>query len=232
MTISLNETVEAFRREFRDVSWSNNTIKEWIKDAVREYSIHFPVTGTLEDDATDDVYEYDFFEGTHDEEDLPVVFGVIEFEYPTGEDPPEYPKRMDHTDASFFEDGESYYDIVLNPAMNNGEIWLSEPETGDTFQVKYLTEHTWTSVDSDTDENTEVPSNHRPIIVQYVVCKAWGEKITQLNEEDDIKLYDKFEKRLTIENKKLAFILDQTKGSRPTESKTIQWTMDKFDRIY
>ena len=232
MTISLNETVEAFRREFRDISWSNNTIKEWIKDAVRVYSIDFPIMAELEDDAEDDVYEYDFFEGTHDEEDLPVIFGVVEFEYPVGEDPPEYPRRRSHTDASFFSAGDSYYDIVLNPAMNNAEIWLSKPETGETFAVKYLTEHSWTSVDSDTDENSEVPGHHRPIIVQYVVCKAWGERITQLNEEDDIKLWDKIEKQISSADSKLQKMLQAAIANRLSESQTVRWTMDKYDRIY
>jgi hypothetical protein len=168
MTISLDDTVLAVRRHFRDVAWSNSTLKEWIKDAVREYSNHFPVLAAFSESAADGVYEYDFFPGAHAEENLPVVFGVVEFEYPTGEDPPEYPLRMSHTDKRFFNSGESYYDIVLHPAMNNGEIWLSSPETGDSFQVKYLTAHSWTEVESGADETCQVPAHHQPLLVQYV----------------------------------------------------------------
>lgn len=232
MTLSLDETVLAVRRHFRDFAWSNHTIKEWIKDAVRDYSIHFPIIATIEDDAEDDVYEYDFFAGAHDEEDLPVIFGVIEFEYPAGEDPPEYPKRGSHTQSSFFGDGVSYYDVVLNPAMNNVEIWLSQPETGQKFQAKYLAEHTWTSVDSGGDQNCEVPSHHRPIIVQYVILQCWLERLTMSLEEVDLKHFNVLEKRVAFESLRYETMLEQAKRTRPSESKTIPWAMDAYDRIY
>ena len=232
MTISIDETVLEVRRQFRDVAWSNATLKAWIKDAVRDYSIHFPYKATLTDDAADDVYEYDFFEGTHDEEDLPVVFGVLEVEYPTGEDPPEYPTRVDHTDSHFFGDGESYYDIVLNPSLNNGEIWLSAPETGSSFQVKYLTEHSWTAVDTATDENTEVPGHHRPVIIQYVIWQCWRELMTVTREEDDILKFEHIERQVTNASSRYAQMIEQIKGTRPSESKVIPWSMDKYDRIY
>ncbi len=232
MTISLDETVFAVRRQFRDVAWSNNTIKEWIKDAVRDYSIHFPIPAALTDDANDDVYEYDFFAGSHQEEALPVILGVVEFEYPAGEVPPEYPKRMSHTNRRFFAEGQSYYDIVLNPAMTNGEIWLSQPETGQAFQVRYLTEHSWTSVESGTDETTAVPAHHRHIIVQYVVCTAWREKLTMIQEAQDDVLFDRLEKRVLVESMKYNEMIEQAKAARPSESKLVSWEMDKYDRIY
>ena len=60
MTISLDECVIEVRRNFRDVKWSDTTLKEWIKDAVRQYSIHFPLIDELSGAATTGTYEYDF----------------------------------------------------------------------------------------------------------------------------------------------------------------------------
>jgi len=93
MTISLNITVDLVRKNFRDVKWSQDTLEEWVKQAVKEYSKHFPLVSSVTDSAVAGTYKYDFFAGAHDEEDLPVVLAVTKFEYPTGEDPPKYPKK-------------------------------------------------------------------------------------------------------------------------------------------
>ena len=122
MTISLIDTLAEVRRQFRDVAWSNTTLKAWIKDAVRDYSNSFPAIGTVSDDAVTGTYAYDFFAGVHDEEDLPVILGVYEFEYPNDEDPPEYPRRLSHSDSAFFDSGESLYDLVLYPSADTDQI--------------------------------------------------------------------------------------------------------------
>jgi hypothetical protein len=236
MTISLDDTVLAVRRHFRDVAWSNSTLKEWIKDAVREYSNHFPVLAAFSESAADGVYEYDFFPGAHAEENLPVVFGVVEFEYPTGEDPPEYPLRMSHTDKRFFNSGESYYDIVLHPAMNNGEIWLSSPETGDSFQVKYLTAHSWTEVESGADETCQVPAHHQPLLVQYVTWLCTREmlaaRMATAEAAEETALLEMLLRRVNEEWRRYERMIETAKAMQSGESQQIHWEMDQDERIY
>jgi hypothetical protein len=232
MTISLNDTVNAIRRNFRDIKWSDETLKAWVKEAVRDYDLVFPTAQTLKEDAEDEVYCYDFFAGVHAEEQLPSVFGVISFEYPSGEDPPKFIRRLNHTDRNFFAGGGPYYDIVLNPDGVNGEIWLSSPATGKAFEVKYFTDHGWTSLESGDDESCEVNSAHRNIIVQHVVWRCWRETLTleQETASEDRRTF--LEKRVVHEQGYYVLLLGIAKGAFNQESQVISWEMDKYDRIY
>ena len=236
MTISLNKTVDLVRKSFRDVKWSTDTLEEWVKQAVKEYSKHFPIVSSITDAAVSGTYEYDFFAGTHDEEDLPVILAVTGFEYPTGEDPPEYPKRKSHTQPGFFDGNDDYYDVVIYPSHNNGEIWLSDPKTGSGFQIWFQTEHSWTSVDSGADENTEVPGHHQPIIVQYVTWLCWRETVSeaQLNLSDE-EYASKIRAVIQRADQEFLTYTDMVKAAELSvspESETIVWAMDKYDRIY
>jgi hypothetical protein len=232
MTISLNDTVNAVRRNFRDVKWSDETLAGWVKEAVRDYDLIFPTAKTLTEDTEDEVYRYDFFAGAHDEEQLPSVFGVISFEYPSGEDPPKFINRHHHTDRNFFAGGGPYYDIVFYPDGVNGEIWLSSPESGKTFEVKYFSGHGWTSIENGDDESCEVNATHRNIIVQYVVWQCWRETLT-LERETDLEDRRTFlEKRVVHERDYYTLLLGIAKGAFNQESQVISWEMDKYDRIY
>lgn len=237
MTISLNDTVTEIRRHFRDVSWSDATLKEWVKLAVKEYSQHFPLVDTVTDTTVEGTYKYDFFAGAHDEEDFPVILDVVKCEFPTGEDPPEYPYRRSHQQPGFFDGDNDYYDVVIYPDRNNGEIWISDPD-GNDFEVTYYTEHAWTSVDSGTDEKAEVASHHLPIIVQYVIWLCWREKVTQVelsyhqNENQEIKLFAETIKRAEAEYRRYVEMLRAAINAVAPETEFVRWEMDKYDRIY
>ena len=233
MTISLNETVDLVRRNFRDVMWSEDTLKEWVKQAVKEYSKHFPDVASMSDTTVVGTYQYDFFEGTHDEEDLPVILEVVSVEYPADEDPPEFASRMDHKAAAFFSG--DYYDVVIYPSRNNGEIWISDPD-GSDFEVIYHTEHSWTSVDSGSDENTEVTAHHQPIIIQYVVYLCWREMVSmetmKLPDEKFASKLAAVQQRADTEYVRWMSMVESAKRSTSIESESIQWSMDKYDHIY
>jgi len=236
MTISLNITVDLVRKNFRDVKWSQDTLEEWVKQAVKEYSKHFPLVSSVTDSAVAGTYKYDFFAGAHDEEDLPVVLAVTKFEYPTGEDPPKYPKRKSHTQDFFFDGDDDFYDVVIFPNRTNGEVWLSDPETGSSFQIWFHTEHAWTSVDSDTDENTEVAGNHQPIIIQYVTWLCWREMISEaqmnLDKDEYTSKIRAIVERADYEYIRYTDMIHDAEKAVSPESETIVWAMDKYDRIY
>ena len=222
MSISLDECVVEVRRNFRDVKWSDTTLKAWVKDAVRQYSIHFPLIAELSGAATTGTYEYDFDA---------VCLGIIEVEYPTGEDPPEYPLSMEHTRESFFGDGASYWDRVIYPGESQAELWLSDPETGESYNVKYYTEHAWTA--DGTDFTTEVIDHHRPIIIQYVTWCCWREMMTIEKDKGELESrYNVLAERVIRERQYYEELLDMAKVSRQAESRVITWSMDKYDQIY
>ena len=221
MSISLNETVTEVRRMFRDVKWSDATLQSWVKDAVRDYSNHFPRLEELAGDATTGTYEYAFSD---------LCLGVIEVEYPTGETPPEFPPQRNHLMDSFF-DGGNYYDAVMYPGQDDSELWLSDPETGSSYNVKYFTDYAWTA--SGSDYVAEVPDQHRAILVQYVVWVCWREMATIEKEKSEIESrYNVFAERVLRERQYYDDIIQAFKAARPHESRIVTWVMDKYDRIY
>ena len=221
MTISLNETVAEVRRNFRDVKWSNETLKAWVKDGVRDYAKYFPQVAEFAGDATTGTYQYDF-DAT--------VMDIIEVEYPTGDDPPTYPLTMNHLAPGFFDGGESVVDVVVYPGEDQAELWLSDPVTGSSFNVKYHTAHAWTA--DGTDFTTEIPDFHRPIIVQYVTWQCWREMATIQKEKGQEKEYSFLYQRMVKEQDHYWSLLQMAMNSRPSESRVVKWTMDKYDSIY
>lgn len=221
MTISLDESVVEVRRYFRDVKWSNETLKAWVKDAVREYSNHFPLIKEVSGAATTGTYEYVF--------DY-LVTGVIECEYPTGEDPPKFPEQRNHREPHFFDDGLSYYDLVAYPGENAAEIWLSDPVTGTNYNIKFQTEHEWTANGSDYE--ADIPDSSRHIIIQYAIWQCWREMLTIEKENTDKDRKDFLTKQVDKAAKSYMTMITSLKETMAAESEFVKWEMDKFDRIY
>jgi len=221
MTVSLAETVAEVRRQFRDVKWTEETLKAWVKDAVRDYSIYFPLVAEESGAATTGTYEYAF--GA-------LVNGVIECEYPTGDDPPSYPEQHSHTQPGFFGDGISYYDVVIYPGESEAELWLSDPATGSSYNVKYLTEHTWTA--SGSDFNTDLPDQHRHILIQYVIWQCWREILTQERETEEPGRLNFLSERTIREREQYAAMIQMAVEGKQAESQVVSWEMDQYDRIY
>jgi hypothetical protein len=221
MTISLDETVKEVKRYFRDVKWATSTIESWVYDAVRDYSHHFPLVKEVSGSATSGTYEYSL---------AYLVLGLIEFEYPTGEDPPEYPEQCNHRESHFFEDGISYYDLVSYAGKNAAEIWLSDPETGESYNIKFLTEHEWTANGSDYE--ADIPDSDRHIIVQYVIWQCWREMLTIESENADSDRRAYISEQIADAARSYSIYLSSLKRERTAESEFIKWEMDRFDNIY
>ncbi len=221
MSISLNDVVDQVRRSFRDVKWQDATLKEWVRDAVRDYAAHFPLVEELNASATTGTYEYSF--GA-------TCIGVLEVEYPTGDDPPTYPNHRDHKLCGFH-DGGNYYDVVVFPAQDDAELWLSDPTTGESYNVKYLTGYTWTADGS--DYTCAVPDNHRVLIAQYVIWCCWREMMTIEKDKGDLESrYNVLAERVLREREYYDGLIRAFKAARPKESEIVTWSMDEFDPIY
>jgi len=149
---------------------------------------------------------------------------------------PNIQKRKSHTQDFFFDGDDDFYDVVIFPNRTNGEVWLSDPETGSSFQIWFHTEHAWTSVDSDTDENTEVAGNHQPIIIQYVTWLCWREMISEaqmnLDKDEYTSKIRAIVERADYEYIRYTDMIHDAEKAVSPESETIVWAMDKYDRIY
>ena len=100
-----------------DSTWDSAYIGYWVNMAIRDYSKYFPLlkTQTITTSLNDNTY------------DLNTDFmGVVSVEYPTGEDPPQYLSRLDHTHPDFWQ-SDSWYDIIhRGDDTDPSELWLSK----------------------------------------------------------------------------------------------------------
>lgn len=141
--------------------WSEAVLKEWLNDAVRDYSVHFKRqrTATITTIADDRAY------------DLPSDFvAVISVEYPTGESVPEYLVKRPFTHGDFWGNS-GYFDIVRRgDAQNDSEIWISEkPSNGQTITVEYEAWHDWALTAS---SYVTVPAVHHHVLIAYAVWQS------------------------------------------------------------
>lgn len=142
-------------------TWSQSQIETWCNEAIADYSKHFPRTigATISVSASDRQY------------DLPADFQeMIEVEYPTGENPPCFLRRVDRNSPSTW-GIEGYYDILTNHDTDNAdEIWLSElPAGAGTITYRYLGDHDHDLASSGT---VTVPDRHHHILIAYVLWQA------------------------------------------------------------
>ena len=158
---NLIDHCEADLSDSGNATWTAADVEQWCRDAILDYSLHFPRIKMK--DITTSANDRDY--------DLEADFlSVVSVEYPQGQTPPEYlePREYQHPDF-WLEDG--YYDVVLNEDKENAaELWISEkPSASQTIRVHYQALHDYTIA---TNENLTVPYKHHHILRAYVVWKA------------------------------------------------------------
>jgi hypothetical protein len=164
MTTTLNALVDQCEADLSDsgnATWPAADITQWIRDAIADYSLHYP--RTLNTDITTSANDRQY--------DLPAGFiDIVSVEYPQGEDPPEYLKPRQELHPSFWSvDG--YYTLIRRSADNDvDELLISEkPDASETIRVHY------TAVHDNTIDGTEaltVPNKHHHILKKYVIWQA------------------------------------------------------------
>lgn len=204
-------------------TWSDETLADWVEEGLRDYAAHFQATGTYTEDCEAGVHEYE----------LPsTVLGIIQVEYPLGEDPPEYLSRLSRRDPRFWS-ADTYYDVEPSHRQGEGPTLFLSADTAATedFKVTYSGQYYdyAATVESTT---VEVPDNHIPIIVMYVQWKAAVERL--FNEmrvpggQHDAVVYSQTAQNARTEYERAI----KTALATRAETRTAQWTMDHHDRIY
>lgn len=203
-------------------TWSQAIVEEWVIEAIRDYSNHFPRTKTASISCVTNDRAYN----------LPADFiAALSIEYPTGEDPPTYLERRPY--AAEFWDLEGFYDIIYrDDASSQPELWISEePTTGETIAVEYQAIHDITIASSGT---ITVPAQHEPLLVAYVIWKAWTEQLAEETRSptsgSSLLLSQLNENARTAWNTYADHIEHAQRAAG--RSALIHWKMDQHDRVY
>ena len=161
---NLIDAIEADLADSANATWLAADIEQWIRDAIADYSHHFPriLNQAITTAADDRKYDLDanFLE-------------VLTVEYPTGQDPPEYLARRPHDHPNFWiQDG--YFDIIeRGDDTDVDEIWVSQkPAASETITVLYLARHTMNTTDLTTSDNVTVPEHHHHLLRKYARWQA------------------------------------------------------------
>jgi len=165
---TLTELIKTCQRSINDVdSTTFFTIQqytEWINNAIRELSLHFPRTLDTLITCTVGGWIYD----------LPLnCLEIISVEYPVNQDPPLYLTRKSFKDSSFH-DAVGYYDFYKpsdSDAANPPQLLISERATAITqkIQVNYHAAHDSLSTLAST---ITIPNHLLHLIPQFVHWKA------------------------------------------------------------
>jgi hypothetical protein len=158
----LNDTAETY--------FTQAQVEHWLKDAIRDYSNHFPqqLTNTITTALNDRAY------------DLPAGFiDPISVQYDQGQDNPEYLTRHPHNDDFWSINGR--YDIIPRPSTDSHEIWIStKPAADESLIIEYTAPHDHDLTSSDP---ITVPAAHHHILALYASWQATA--LLQQNEEQN-----------------------------------------------
>ncbi len=144
-------------------------IVDWINQAIRDLSIHFPRMAdyTVSTTLGDHLYELETY-----------IKGVVSVEYPTAQTPPRFLMRKAYTDPKFWL-LEGYYDFVKPQTSTSAVpplLYISDhTPAGQTITVKCLTDH---APLFDSSDECTVLERHLHLIGLFVRWKAISERST------------------------------------------------------
>ena len=152
---------EADLADSENATWSATDVEQWSRDAIADYSEHFPRTLTAQIETDDDDRTYD----------LPNDFlKPILVEHPIDNDPPTYLQpRLPQHPQFWAEDG--FYCIVSRDDDTDvNEIWIStKPADDDEINITYKAHHDNSIA---TNVAITIPDEHAHILRNYVVWRA------------------------------------------------------------
>jgi len=159
---NLIDACEADLADSGNATWSAADITQWCRDAIADYSLHFPLTeGPATSTPGDGVHTVD----------LPKRFvEIISVEFPGDEDPPQFLERRPHTHPDFWrEDG--YFDILrFDDASDPDQIVFSNGGDGSSKLYYYYQAPHDESISA--GSTLTVPPSHEHILRAFVRWQA------------------------------------------------------------
>jgi len=208
-----------------DYTFSNDQINDWINQAIKELSIHFPRIIQYDSTTVDAQQNYE----------LPLGFmGVLSVEYPQGEDPPVYLLRRSYTHPAFWR-REGYYDVMIRDQEDSSyppELILSDsPDDDETIRIEYKGPHN--SLSDPGDECT-IPDQYTHLIPLFVRWKAHQELSSSEGRDPDAILHIMSDVEINAVRAEATFRagLQEAKGAASESRVVSTWKMDRHDRVY
>jgi len=193
----------------------------YLYDAIREYSQHFPRVQTVTLTCLDDRHYYT----------VPADgIGVLQVEYPKGEDPPQYLDRLSRRSPNFWAD-DGYYDVEME-GDGGGLLWLSAGTAGgETIELTYSAHH---DTDLAAGDNLSVPEEHLPIIIANVIWKCYLDLLAEEVQNPDTTIHLIRDMQEVCTEARLAYerALARALGAAGRSAMTKGWVMDGYDPIY
>jgi len=222
----LAETAQLTLADPNAATWPLDTIKEWVLEAIRDYSMHFQRTEKTTLAAAAHTHTYTLSEW---------VDQVLEVEYPTGNDPPTLLSRLSRGDPRFW-GSETYYDIEPSRQAGTGpRIYVSAwTAAGQTFTITYSSSYHDTTGVSIDQEKVVIPDNHSPLILQYVTWKALSERLNKEMQDParDTMYLGQLRNSVTQARALYDKSIKTTKATVANSAFTKRWQLDTYDRIY
>lgn len=222
------DLVENAVNDAGNTHFSTDVIEEWIADAIREYSQHFPRQKSTDITTTNPTRTYD----------LPADFQDALFViYPLAGDDEPLLTYAERTGGHFFQDAgvDGYYTLLRHAdAQDSIEIQISAiPDDAETIRVHYLGDHDSDSWSASTA--VSVPERHHPILIKYCVWQAL-KYLEQAEEQDPTSnsslLMAQMAQNAYRAERAYYSALRRAIAGQQGRSSTLTWKLDKHDRIY
>lgn len=153
----------SLRQMLTDASaWPDSQLDEWCRQAIYEYSLHFPYPRTASWDTSAGVRAYTIYS----EAATTIIHAILSVEYPVGDEPPTLLARKREHEADFF--GGQYYDLRLD-GYSQVLVLGQPPQGGEAIKITYESEHVYPSQE---DSNLTVPDKHIELLRLFVQWKA------------------------------------------------------------
>ena len=214
-----------------NVVWSDAVIEEWIKDGIRDYTqfISRIVQGVQ-------IISSGTFDSFSLPEDFRAMANVRHFYDTLSQE--RVLTRVNRDESRFINQAGYYYDVLTRRTMDENSVCylsfdVNGPGTAENITYEYEGDHSYWY--SDPSDELTIPWRDEPVIIQFVIWRAWLERATKESQSPDSTTLllathatnaDKAE-RTYRRMLKQAQEAHQSKGVTP-----VPWKMDKWDRSY
>lgn len=202
----------------------DSQLDEWCRQAIYDYSLHFPYSRTASWDAAAGVRFYTIYL----EAATTIIHAVLGVEYPVGEEPPVMLSRKSQHEADFY--GGAYYDLLLE-GYNQVLVLGQTPSGGEGIKIVYESEHLYPTLE---DSNLTVPDRHLELLRLFVQWKAISS--LELSEAVDVGRQGDLLRELGLNSRQAAQAyharMHQLLEATAPGGWVAAWTVESNRRIY
>lgn len=201
--------------------WNKTQVQEWIRQAIIDYSIRFPIQTSTTIATVVGTYAYN----------LPSNFLITLSVRDATSTPPTYYAQKDHN-ASFWNQSEAYT-IIPGHEVTAAQIWIPNA-TATTLTIEYEGRHDTNLSDSSV---ISVPEQYHDILELYILWQAGiarrdAAAVELENEDIELKEYDHLKR--TAGTARISYFVAISQALKFTAGKSsiVHWSNDQLDSIY